>query len=72
MPGQVEFVGDEPWEVFAQSARAEASSDQVTLLFTIARQDRRAFRTMRVTMTVSEGVELLGRLKATLSEKSPT
>jgi hypothetical protein len=71
MPGNIEFVGDEPWEIFAHSARAEASSDQVTLLFRVARQDQPAFRTVRVTMTVSEGVELLGRLKATLSGQSP-
>ena len=71
MPGSVEFVGDGPWEILAQSARAEASSDQVTLLFRIAQQDQSAFRTVRVTMTVNEGVELLGRLKATLSGKLP-
>jgi hypothetical protein len=71
MPGSAEFVGDEPWEILAQSARAEASSGQVTLLFRIARQDQPAFRTVRVTMTVNEGVELLGILKATLNGKSP-
>jgi hypothetical protein len=72
MPGNIEFVGDEPWEILAQSARAESSSDQVTLLFKIARQDQPAFRTLRVTMTVDEGVKLLGRLKDTLSRKPPT
>jgi hypothetical protein len=71
MPGSVDFIGDEPWEIFAQSARAEGSSDQVTLLFRVARQDQPAFRTVRVTMTVNEAVEFLGRLKTTLSGNSP-
>ena len=71
MPGNIEFVGDEPWEIFTHSVRAEASSDQLTLLFRVARQDQPAFRTVRVTMTVNEGVELLGRLKVTLSGQSP-
>jgi hypothetical protein len=70
MPGEIQFTGDEPWWVMAQSGRAEAADDQVTLLFKVARQDQPAFRTVQIAMTVDEATNLLGRLQKALSTRT--